>query len=241
MLFTKAGVGYTTSAMAASAYEVEIKSLLGNASAAEALKERMKTLHTDCVLRASFVQLNHYFEGGNPNDLAQRLVAYLPFDTAKELARLAREGTKVSVRTRGENGIASIVLKASVGSDTSENGVVRAEAQAPVEGFSLDALDAEALASGYRDQAKWSRARDEYSLGDASMCLDKNAGYGYLAEFEKVVDDVARAESARAELLSLMRELGVSELPQDRLERMFAFYNAHWPEYYGTDKIFVIN
>jgi hypothetical protein len=37
-----------------------------------------------------------------------------------------------------------------------------------------------------------------------------------------------------------MAKLGVEELPQDRLERMFAHYNAHWPEYYGTEKVFVI-
>jgi len=37
-----------------------------------------------------------------------------------------------------------------------------------------------------------------------------------------------------------MESLGVRELPQDRLERMFKFYNSHWREYYGTDKIFTV-
>ncbi len=37
-----------------------------------------------------------------------------------------------------------------------------------------------------------------------------------------------------------MKEVGVAELPQDRLERMFAYYNLHWPEYYGTENIFTI-
>jgi len=37
-----------------------------------------------------------------------------------------------------------------------------------------------------------------------------------------------------------MTKLDVEELPQDRLERMFAYYNKNWPEYYGTEKIFVI-
>jgi hypothetical protein len=39
---------------------------------------------------------------------------------------------------------------------------------------------------------------------------------------------------------ALMKECGVEELPQERLERMFAFYNTHWPDYYGTEKIFTI-
>jgi len=29
-------------------------------------------------------------------------------------------------------------------------------------------------------------------------------------------------------------------LPNDRLERMFAYYNEHWQEYYDTDKTFVV-
>lgn len=37
-----------------------------------------------------------------------------------------------------------------------------------------------------------------------------------------------------------MRSLGAQELPGDRLECMFAYYNQHWPEYYGTDKIFTV-
>ena len=28
--------------------------------------------------------------------------------------------------------------------------------------------------------------------------------------------------------------------PQERLDRMFAFYNANWQEYYGTEKTFTL-
>jgi len=226
--------------MATGVYEVEIKSLLGSADAANALKERLKAYDPSCVLHASSAQLNHYFEGGDPKALAKRMEPHVSNDAKRQMENIVENGKKISVRTRGENGIATIVMKASIGSDTSENGVMRAEFEAPIGGFSLDALDAEVLSAGYRYQAKWSREREEYLLKDAAICLDKNAGYGYLAEFEKVVDDAARAEDARAALVSLMGTLGVSELPQDRLERMFAFYNAHWPEYYGTDKIFTV-
>jgi hypothetical protein len=37
-----------------------------------------------------------------------------------------------------------------------------------------------------------------------------------------------------------MKQVGVVELGQARLERMFAHYNTHWPEYYGTENIFTI-
>jgi hypothetical protein len=35
-----------------------------------------------------------------------------------------------------------------------------------------------------------------------------------------------------------MAELDLTELGQERLERMFEFYNKNWPDYYGTEKVF---
>jgi len=54
------------------------------------------------------------------------------------------------------------------------------------------------------------------------------------------VEQESELESARQEVRALMEQCGVQELQQDRLERMFAFYNAHWGEYYGTDKVFTV-
>ncbi len=73
-----------------------------------------------------------------------------------------------------------------------------------------------------------------------NISIDKNAGYGYLAEFEKITTDESKLDAIKQELLAFMETVGASELKQDRLERMFAHYNAHWPEYYGTEKTFII-
>jgi adenylate cyclase class IV len=105
---------------------------------------------------------------------------------------------------------------------------------------SLDELDLLLLDAGFVYQAKWSREREEYAYKGASVCLDKNAGYGYLAEVEKIVHDEALADAVRAEIDEIMLELEIVELDQDRLARMFAHYNANWPEYYGTDRVFFI-
>ena len=218
-------------------YEIEVKSLLGEASAAEALRAGLKKIDPSCTLISSQTQLNHYFEGGNPNVIVERLAPRLAREVVERMQRIAG-GEKISVRTREVSGAAKIVMKASLGSDSSDNGVVRMEVEEPVAGMTLDALDKEVLAAGYRYQAKWSRAREEYQTKDISVCLDKNAGYGYLAEFEKVIQDPAQTAAARNDIDALMQMLGVVELPQDRLERMFAYYNEHWPEYYGTDKVF---
>jgi len=226
--------------MATEQYEVEIKSLLGTAEAAEKLRNDLKRLDPNCACVSTYTQLNHYFEGGEPVKVVEALADRVSPENAEAMQRIALEGKKISVRTREMNGEARIVMKASIGDDSSENGVARLEVEAPVRDMSLEQLDQVVLDAGYSYQAKWSRTREEYSFKDTAVCLDKNAGYGYLAEFEKVVNGADETPAARAEIEELMTELSVSELPQDRLERMFSFYNEHWPEYYGTDKIFVI-
>jgi adenylate cyclase class IV len=105
---------------------------------------------------------------------------------------------------------------------------------------SLNELDSLLLDAGFMYQAKWSREREEYAYKGANVCLDKNAGYGYLAEVEKIVHDEALADAVRAEIDEIMTELDIVELDQDRLARMFSHYNTNWPEYYGTDKVFII-
>lgn len=220
-------------------YEIEVKSLLGEADAAEKLRAGLKRIDPSCTLVSSYTQLNHYFEGGDAKTLVERLSPHVASGVAERMRRIV-DGEKISVRTREMNGVAKIVMKASLGSDSSDNGVVRMEVEEPVAGMSLDALDKEVLAVGYRYQAKWSRTREEYTTNDIAVCLDKNAGYGYLAEFEKVVHDSTGAEAARSDIDGLMQALGAVELPQDRLERMFAYYNKHWPEYYGTEKVFSV-
>ena len=226
--------------MAQTDFEIEIKSLLGDETAAQKFRNSLKEIDGTSTCLLTYTQLNHYFEGGSPQKLAERMTPHLDAESVDKMNQIAEEGKKISVRTREMNGDAKIVMKASIGDDSSSNGVMRMELEATVPGFTLDALDAEVLAAGYSYQAKWSRTREEYKVHDIVVCLDKNAGYGYLAEFEKVIQDGSQAESTKAELLKFMETVGVSELPQDRLERMFAHYNEHWAEYYGTDKIFTI-
>lgn len=131
------------------------------------------------------------------------------------------------------------VVKASADAGTSANTVSRMEFEEPVD-ISLVELDAMVLGTGYDYQAKWSREREEYAYKGANVCFDRNAGYGYLAEFEKIVESDASLEEARRAIDELMQELGVEELPQDRLARMFDHYNRNWREYYGTDRTFTI-
>jgi len=224
-------------------FEVEIKSLLGGKDMADSLRDKLTSPDTlGAKLSSVHKQLNHYFEGGDIEQLYKLVKPLMSAKAQEKFQLIVDKGRDISVRTREAEGEAYLVLKASVDDTTSANGISRAEFEEKVGGKNLNDLDQLVLNAGFSYQAKWSREREEYRAGeDIMITIDKNAGYGYLAEFEKIVSEESLVEKAKSDLKALMDKLGVDELPQDRLERMFAFYNEHWPEYYGTDKIFVID
>ena len=221
-------------------FEIEIKSLLGSRENAEALLRRMKEKDPGVkLLHTLDSQLNHYFMGGELKRLAEGVSHMMDPVSEAELKNLS--GAKeYSLRTRSAGGKTLLVLKISRDSASSDNGTRRIELEAPMRVPNIDELDRIVLAAGFQYQAKWSRERSEYQFFDIIVTLDKNAGYGYLAEFEAMVRDPGMIEEARARLKRIMEGLGAEELDQARLERMFKFYNEHWQEYYGTEKIFVV-
>jgi predicted adenylyl cyclase CyaB len=220
-------------------YEIEIKSLLGEKKNAEALKAKMCTLDPATACVSTNKQLNHYFEGGDMDVLFDKTKDLFSEEQQLKFKKIVEEGSDFSIRTRQKDDEVLLVIKAALDGGTSANTVSRLEFEEPVT-LTLEALDQLLLESGFSYQAKWSREREEYTYKGVTVCIDRNAGYGHLAEFEKVVEHGESVDGVRAELEALMAELGVSELPQDRLARMFAHYNERWADYYGTDKTFVI-
>ena len=220
-------------------YEVEIKTLLGSQETADALKSKMCELDPASACTSSNTQLNHYFEGGNIHDLYTKTEHLFTGEQHEKFKKIADAAKEFSVRTRQQDEEVRLVIKASLDEGTSANTVTRMEFEEPVS-ITLEELDGLVLGAGFSYQAKWSRAREEYTYKDATVCIDKNAGYGYLAEFEKIVTDPDVLPAVRADLQALMAELGVEELAQDRLARMFAHYNDNWADYYGTEKTFHI-
>jgi predicted adenylyl cyclase CyaB len=220
-------------------FEIEVKSLLGEEQNALALKEKMQQLDPNCVLVSTNTQLNHYFEGGDMQDLYDRVEYLFGEEDRAKLKTTIERGVEFSIRSRLRDEEVLLVVKASIDEGTSANTVKRMEFEEPV-AVSLNELDSLLLDAGFMYQAKWSREREEYAYKGANVCLDKNAGYGYLAEVEKIVHDEALADAVRAEIDEIMTELDIVELDQDRLARMFSHYNTNWPEYYGTDRVFII-
>ncbi len=219
-------------------YEIEIKSLLGSKENADALRKKIVAKYGNQAAEHS-KQLNHYFIGGDMVKFKQNFAGKISKEKLPLFEKILEHGKKMSVRTRQTDTATILVVKASIDDSTSSNGVSRMEFEEKLK-MTLDELDSLLLDSGFTYQAKWSREREEYSLPDLHICIDKNAGYGYLAEFEKVIPDAKESEAAAKNLRSLMKEMGAEELMQDRLERMFAHYNANWQNYYGTEKVFTI-
>ncbi len=220
-------------------FEIEIKSLLGNEENAEKLRQGILSLPEQGKLIAKSSQLNHYFIGGDREKFIDAFRSRFSDEQFLSFQKVVREGKTLSVRTRQANGKVLLVVKASIDDTTSANGISRMEFEEAVS-LSLEELDTLLVNCGFSYQSKWSREREEFSVGDVTVCLDRNAGYGYVAEFEVLVDEAQHAEDAKQKLFNLMSRLGVEELLQDRLERMFAYYNEHWPEYYGTDRVFTV-
>lgn len=222
------------------AKEVEIKCLLGEEKNALAFREKLTHRYPDAKILPKTSQLNHYFINGEFQTLKEKIAPFLSAEQNENLTEIIEKGKNFSLRTREVDGKVLLVVKASLGTDTSANGVSRMEFEEAVN-ITLAELDKLLEDAGFKYQAKWSRERVEYVLPNMNITLDKNAGYGYLSEFEAVIGEDGDTEATRKMLMSEIESFGLDELPQERIERMFAYYNEHWPEYYGTDKTFTIN
>ena len=170
----------------------------------------------------------------------------------EKLRHISKTAKDYSARTRWADGKAAprtgvqptgtgviLVIKASVDDTTSSNGTARLEWESEVP-ITIEELDKLVLDSGFKYQAKWSRERQAFKFKDFNVTIDKNAGYGYLAEFEKQIEDQIKADETKKMIRLIMKDLEIEELAQDRLERMFAYYNENWENYYGTKNIFTI-
>lgn len=219
-------------------YEIEIKTLLGEKKNADFFRKKLEKAKAVLVKKGR--QLNHYFVGKDLKKFHDELVSFVDKEKRKLFTEVVTKAKDFSIRTRETEKELLLVIKASVDSGSSANSISRMEFETPIQEKTLDELDTIILKSGLEYQAKWSREREEYTLGHVTITIDKNAGYGYLAEFERVIDSEMMKDTVKRELEELMNEFGVEELKQDRLERMFAHYNKNWRDYYGTEKVFEI-
>lgn len=223
-------------------FEVEVKVLLGKKYNADQLVLALRGRDPGCALMKTSSQLNHYFnEAGDFVKLQELLQPLVSKEQRKTLSQVLLVGKKHSLRTRDADGIVILVVKADKqAAADSMHGTMRYEWEAVIQEMTIDQLDELIRSCGFEFLSKWSRERQEYRYKEMNVCIDKNAGYGYLAEFEKVVQGEEHTDAAKAVITEELVDLGLAEVSPQRLGRMFAYYNAHWPEYYRTEKTFIV-
>jgi adenylate cyclase class IV len=220
-------------------YEIEVKVLLQTREAADKLLENIAHTGLECRHIGDEKQLNHYFTGGKLPALAAEFRDRLSVDEHEALTVIAMNAKDYSVRTRDTVDERILVVKASINNDSSELGLTRREWEAKFTDLTIDEIDALVLGAGFEYLSKWSRERETYELENGiTLVIDKNAGYGYVAEFERVIDDEKRSVHERDYIIAVIESLGFHEFDHDLHTRMFEHYNARWREYYGTDKTF---
>ncbi len=222
-------------------YEVEVKVLLSDEKVADDFLAQLTDADPGFTKTKETNQLNHYFKSdGNKEKLLANIAPSLTMSDRDSLKSMFESYEDVTIRTRDANGSQILAVKAAKKGYDKDHALVRAEGDYETTAKTIDGLDAKVLAAGYNYLSKWSRWRRTYRYKDFTVMIDRNAGYGFVAEIESVVNDENQAHIAKDKILAELHELGFDELSQDRLGRMFAHYNQHWPEYYQTDKTFVI-
>lgn len=224
-------------------YEVEVKTLLGDDhEQAHAFVAKLKQHDPALKVIGQSNQLNHYFDSnGDSRRLPVAVGKFLGKEDLTALEKILGEAKSFALRSRQSDGKVLLVVKASKdeGGDH-QHALERLEGEYETTAADIDTLDAAIQDAGYGFLSKWSRERREYRYKHMTVCIDKNAGYGFVAELEKLVGSRDAAGVARKEILAELETLGLEELSQERVGRMFDHYNKHWPEYYQTDKTFTI-
>lgn len=222
-------------------YEVEVKTLLGDDATTQTFIRKLQQSDPDATVKATSDQLNHYFDkAGDPAKLLEVVKGALSEGDWKAFSDIVSQSQSFALRTRQDDKV-RLVIKAAKTGDDEQHALERLEGEYVTAAASIDELDAIIQQAGYGFLSKWSRARTEYAYKDYNVCIDRNAGYGYVAEIEKIVSDQTAAAEARKEILAELDSLGFEELSQERVGRMFAHYNDRWPEYYRTDKTFNVS
>lgn len=86
------------------------------------------------------------------------------------------------------------------------------------------------LSLGYNIQIKWFRKRNNFKWQDIDVAVDSTKGYGYIIEFEKLVE-----ENEKEKTLEFLKEkfniLNISMTSREEFDQKFNYYKEHWKEF----------
>lgn len=81
---------------------------------------------------------------------------------------------------------------------------------------------------GYDVEIKWFRTRWQFLWEGINVSVDYTKGYGYIIEFEKIVED--KPEQEYLNLKSKLEDLGIQISSKDEFDQQFKNYKENWKE-----------
>lgn len=84
---------------------------------------------------------------------------------------------------------------------------------------------------GYEVEIKWFRKRIETQYKGYYLTIDFSAGYGYIVEIEKMVEEESLIEKTKIELENILIDLGIDISPKEEFVEKYKDYKINWYEY----------
>lgn len=116
----------------------------------------------------------------------------------------------------------------------------REEIEVRVAREDFEKLDTILTNLGYEYDTKWHRERTEYRYEAFTIVVDFNAGYGWVAEIEKVVGE-GEEDAAKKDILDLAEKIGLEPTPPEVFDNMYKYYKENWQHYYDSGETFTLD
>lgn len=84
---------------------------------------------------------------------------------------------------------------------------------------------------GYLVEIKWFRKRLELKHQIFNVTIDYSVGYGYIVEFELMVNDDSLIEDAKKQLQTVFKEFSIAESSKDEFNVKYNDYKINWNDY----------
>ncbi|NLL44190.1 MAG: CYTH domain-containing protein [Mollicutes bacterium] len=84
---------------------------------------------------------------------------------------------------------------------------------------------------GYEIEIKWYRKRLELTFKDFEVTIDYTVGYGYIVEFELMVEDDKKIEEAKNKLNEVFKEFNIADTPNAVFNKKIQDYKVNWHKY----------
>ena len=84
---------------------------------------------------------------------------------------------------------------------------------------------------GYEVSIKWYRTRIELTYKDFKVTIDYSISYGYIVEFELLVDDESKIEAAKESISMMFKEFNIDQTPKEVFDDAYNNYKINWESY----------